>query len=127
MKSSVEKECFALIQEIAVKRHPRCKRCGDPSQCGHHIFTRSRPATAFLPEAVIGLCAECHDWIERHPDFGAALAVSILGREEYDHLSALSRVVCRYRAADYREIRDGLRKILEDTKSPAVSRRAGGG
>jgi len=114
MRSSVEQECFRLIQQIAVTQHPFCVRCDQPATCGHHIYTRSRPATAFLPDAVLGVCAECHEWIERNPEEAIALAISIIGRKRYEMLEWLSYTVCRFRKQDYRDIRQELRIRLRE-------------
>lgn len=116
MKSSSEHECYRLIQQIAVTKHPFCVRCGAPSTCGHHIFTRSRPGTAFDPDAVIGMCAECHTWAHRYPSRAILLAQVVIGIKEYNLLTRKSIEVCRYRASDYREIRQRLRGILKQTE-----------
>jgi len=114
MRSSVEQECFRLIQQIAVTQHPFCVRCGQPSTCGHHIYTRSRPATAFDPEAVLGVCVICHDHIERHPEEGTQLAINVIGWGKYVFLEGKSRNYCGYRIEDFREIRQGLRQRLKE-------------
>lgn len=64
-----ESDCYKLIQEIAIKQHPKCKwpGCNKPSTVGHHLFKRDRMATAFLPEAVWGLCVMHHDEAHREP------------------------------------------------------------
>jgi 5-methylcytosine-specific restriction endonuclease McrA len=116
MKSPIEQECFRLVQQIVVARDKKCVRCGEPSSCGHHVFTRSRQATAFLPEACMGLCTECHNWIEAHPEQGVILAVSLLGRKRYDELERVSLTQCRFREADYRDIRRVLRKRLKEVE-----------
>ena len=114
MKSSVERDCYRLLQQIVVERDKVCVRClENPSACGHHIFTRSRPVTAFLPEAVIGLCTDCHNWAQRNPNLAAMLAISVLGERKYEKLARLSLEVRRYRPADFREIRQGLRMELK--------------
>lgn len=116
MKSSVEQECYRLVQQIAVTKHPVCVRCGDPSTCGHHIFTRSRPGTTFDPDAVIGMCAECHAWAHRWPNYAILVAQSVIGITKYYRLEKKSREVCRYRVSDFREIRQRLREILKQTE-----------
>ena len=114
MKSSVERECFRLVQVIAVTKYPNCVRCGAPSTCGHHIFSRSRNATAFDPAAVLGLCAECHAWAHQYPGAGLRLAQTIVGIKEYNRLAKKSMAICRYRASDFREIRQRLREELKE-------------
>ncbi len=117
MKSSVERECYRLVQVIAVTKYPSCVRCGEPSTCGHHIFSRRNNATAFDPDAVLGMCAECHVWAHSYPGAGLRLAQTIIGIKEYNRLAKKSMEVCRYRAADFREIRQRLREELKGAEN----------
>ena len=59
---SAKDDCYRLIQEISVARDPFCRApgCERLSTCGHHLFPRSRLATAFDPRFIIGLCHYCH-------------------------------------------------------------------
>ena len=114
--TTLEKDCDRLLQQVVVERDKVCVRCLDkPSTCGHHIFTRSRPATRYRPDAVIGVCAECHNYLEEHPAIARVFAISFIGYENYYDLERLSLVTCRFRAADYREIRQQLRMILKES------------
>jgi len=111
--TSLEKDCDRLLQQVVVERDWVCVRCRvHPAACGHHIFTRSRPATRYRPDAVIGVCADCHNYLEEHPHEAIKLAKSFIGYENYYILERLSLVTCRFRAADYREIRQGLRMMI---------------
>jgi hypothetical protein len=56
-KSNAERDCYKLIQAIALARDPICiiPGCWRPSDCGHHLFGRHL-AAAFNPEMVRGVC-----------------------------------------------------------------------
>jgi len=112
--TSPKSECYRLIQQIAVKRDPRCIviGCGAPSTVGHHLFKRSRMATAFLPEAVRGLCHPCHLKAHASPAWFRALMISMIG-DRYYELERLSNTVVK---VDFKAKRDELRGILEKLK-----------
>ena len=103
-------DCYKLIQQIVVKRDVFCKypSCFSQSSAGHHLFKRDRLATAFLPEAVIGLCVDHHTprWVE-DPVFIDYL-VAMMG-ERYYELQRLSYTVVRN--FDFKECRKQLRRI----------------
>jgi hypothetical protein len=112
MTSSAKKECYALIQQIAVLQDPICVICGKPSDCGHHLFKRDRLATAFLPEAVRGVCNETHRVAHAEPEWFQGFMIRSMGDERYFELSRLSRTVVPY--MDFKATRDQLRLILFD-------------
>ena len=109
-------ECYRLIQQVAILQNPICKypNCWKPSSCGHHIFSRSRLATAFLPEAVWGMCQEHHAWAHAHPMRFKQLAVSLIGFENYWVIARRSNEVIKH--IDYSEIKANLKAILKGEK-----------
>jgi len=115
-----KQECKKLIQEAVVLRDPICVRpgCGSPSDCGHHIFKRDRPTTAFLPEACVGLCTRCHTgFAHGKPEEFKRFMISRLGEDRYYELRRLS-----YKTAeeiDYVVIRDGLRAFIAELRRSA--------
>ena len=109
MKSS-KKELYALIQEVAVKRHPTCPWCDKPSVVGHHLFKRDRLATAFLPEAVQGVCDFHHKYWHKHPKGFRHEMIRIIG-DRYWELERLSYTVVRN--MDYGEVKKKLTGLLK--------------
>lgn len=110
---SAKDDCYKLVQEIAVTRDAVCLRpeCGKPADCGHHIFKRDRMATAFLPEAVVGVCTQDHTgWAHAKPKEFQAFMVGEIG-DRYHELNRLSMSVCKYQ--NYAAIRAGLRERLQ--------------
>jgi len=110
---SAKDDCYKLTQEIAVARDVVCQRpeCIRPADCGHHIFKRDRMATAFLPEAVVGVCTQDHTgWAHAKPQEFKAFMVKRMGKR-YHELSRLSKTVCKYQ--DYTEIRARLGERLQ--------------
>ena len=105
---STKADCYRIIQEIAVARdkvcqHPECNR---PADCGHHLFKRDRLATAFFPEAILGVCTQhhtgwCHNKTE---EFAMAMFVK-MGRRYYE-LRRLSHTIVKN--MDYNEVYRGL-------------------
>jgi hypothetical protein len=110
---SAKDDCFKLIQQIAIARDKVCQHpdCCTSVEVGHHIFSRSRMATAFLPEAVIGLCAWHHStWAHGKPKAFKEFMVERIG-ERYHQLRRRSYETVKN--PDYNEIRQGLVKVLE--------------
>lgn len=95
MSSPSEKECYALIQQIAILQDPVCTKlgCWHPSDCGHHLFKRDRLATAFLPHLVRGLCDHHHKWAHRKPKEYEDEVRAMAGDEAYDSWLRLSHTV----------------------------------
>lgn len=114
MNSAIKKDCFSLIQEIALKERPYClvPGCCKPSTAGHHIFTRSRLSTAFNPQAVIALCESHHAFAHSHPAEGRKMAAGIIG-PDYEALRQISLMVVRFRDSDFVRIRTILKSRLE--------------
>jgi len=68
-------------------------------------------ATAFLPEAVPGVCAQHHTgWAHAQPKEFKAFMVERMG-DRYYELARLSQTVCQHQ--DYTEIRARLREHLK--------------
>jgi hypothetical protein len=107
-----EKECFKLIQQIALLQDPYCITCGKPSTAGHHLYGRGL-AVAFNPECVRGMCVECHDYAHRNRfAFRGILRDVVLGPSLYDDLEVLSRTSVP--DMDFEAKRDELRTVLAD-------------
>ena len=109
--NSTKRDCYCLIQETAIKRSPFCPWCGSPSVVGHHLFKRDRLATAFLPEAVQGMCDFHHHHWHAHPKEFAAEMKKRIGVETYDKLRQLSYTVTKN--MDYKAMRKNLQVMLE--------------
>lgn len=106
-----KKECYALIQEVAVKRHPVCPWCPKPSVVGHHLFKRDRMATAFLPEAVQGMCDYHHGYWHKHPAGFRQEMIREIGDDRYWELERLSQTVVRN--VDYGAVKRKLTLLLK--------------
>lgn len=108
-----EKDCYRLIQEIAILQDPVCVVCTErKSQAGHHLFTRSRHATAFHPEAARGLCNICHQEAHEEPQWFRQIMIEEIG-DRFFELERLSRTVCK---PDYGEVKKGLVETLNKLK-----------
>jgi len=115
--TSPKSDCYRLIQQIAVKRDPKCIICGAPSTVGHHLFKRSRMATAFLPEAVRGLCHYHHDYLQHHRKWFRDIMIGQLG-DRYYELERLSNTVVK---VDFKAKREELRGILNYLENREVT------
>jgi len=108
-----KKKCYDIIQEIAVAKdvvcqHPSCNR---PADCGHHVFKRDRLTTAFLPEAVVGVCTQHHTgWAHNKPKDFKKFMIERLGEDRYYELRRLSYE--HVEVMDYDEIYRGLVNTL---------------
>lgn len=109
---SAKDDCYKLIQQIVVKRDVFCRypSCTSRSAAGHHLFKRDRLATAFLPEAVIGLCVDHH--APRYVDDPAFIEslVAMMG-ERYYELQRVSYTIVQH--FDFKNCRSHLRRIYE--------------
>lgn len=111
-KIGTKKDCYSIIQEIAVARDKVCQKpeCSRRAEAGHHLWKRDRFATAFLPEAILGLCTQHHTgWAHNKPEEFKKFMVARMG-EEYYELRRLSNTVVKN--LDYNEIYKGLVCVL---------------
>ena len=117
MKSAAEKDCFNLIQQIAVLQDPRCIVCGEPSSCGHHVYGRGL-AAAFNPEMVRGLCEKHHvPFAHEQREAFKRFFTSFIGPLNYERLEWQSREIVPY--MDFKAKRAELRAILEGWRAAA--------
>ena len=108
-----KKDCYSIIQEIAVIKDKVCQHpsCSRPADCGHHSFKRDRLTTAFLPEAVVGVCTQHHTgWAHNKPKEFKTFMIERLGEDRYYELRRLSYTNLDH--PDYHEIYAGLVKVL---------------
>ncbi|MFZ2809417.1 MAG: hypothetical protein WAZ60_23785 [Desulfosalsimonadaceae bacterium] len=112
MKSSAERDCFSLIQQIAVQKDPYCIVCGAPSSVGHHIFGRDL-AAAFDPEMVRGLCEKHHvPFAHQQPEAFKTFFMTLVG-DHYEQLERKSREVVQ--CMDFKAKRAELRELLRSS------------
>ncbi len=105
-------DCYRVIQEIAVARDKVCQKpgCSRRAEAGHHLWKRDRLATAFLPEAILGLCTQHHTgWAHNKPKEFKDFMVSRMGKRYYE-LQRLSNTVVKN--LDYDAIYQGLVCVL---------------
>ena len=114
--TSAEKDCFALIQQIAVLQDPFCIVCGRPSECGHHLFGRGL-AAAFNSEMVRGVCNEDHLKAHGKPDAFRMTMQSLMGWR-YEELRRQANQPVPY--MDFKVKRVELRAILEGLRRRAA-------
>lgn len=111
--NNTKKECYRLIQEIALLRDPICVHpgCRRRSVAGHHIWRRNILATAFEPDAVQGVCEVHHRWVHQYPKEAHNMFAGILGRVRWEELKALSKVICH--RFDFEAKRTELKRCLD--------------
>ena len=112
--TSAERRCARLVQQVVCERDRVCQRCGATPICGHHFWSRRHHGTAFDPQALLGLCVECHQWAHTSPEMAKILLRTILGDERYTWIEALSKSICKLNEADFRDIAEGLKQTLEE-------------
>lgn len=104
-KVGTKEEAYRLIQAVVVQRDKVCQspKCSERAQCGHHVWGRAKLATAFLSEAVIGLCNKHHGLAHGKPKEFKKFMISRLGEYRYYELRRLSNVIMKG-TIDYDEI-----------------------
>jgi hypothetical protein len=115
--SDLKKDCDALIQAIAHKKHPWCQMpgCSLPTSAGHHLFPRRNMATRFNPLCLISLCAGHHDYAHRHPVSFKAIVKELIV-DEFDALEAMSGMTVQFRDADYKRIKEALTALAKEVQ-----------
>jgi hypothetical protein len=110
--NATRKSCYRLIQEVAVAQDKFCRYpgCNRYSLVGHHLFKRDRLATAFLPEAVWGLCLGHHEFAHKFPIVFKNAVISKIGYEVYINLLRKSHSTVKY--LDYNKVAEELKEIL---------------
>lgn len=113
---SLKKECYALLQEVVVRRDVFCRApgCSNLATAGHHIFGRKNLATAFDPRYSIGMCVECHLWAHTEPEQFFEWVVRWMGEEYYTALKFSNTVV---KHQDLTQIKEQLKAELRKYKS----------
>ena len=110
--TNAQHDCDILIQQIAKKRDVFCQwpACNSLVEAGHHIFSRSRLATRYVPLNIIGLCYHYHQTIAHgEPLIFENFMVYRMG-DNYFELQQLSLTIAKN--FDFKECRKGLRKLL---------------
>jgi len=115
-RKALEKQCFALIQQIALIQDPHCIHCGLLSEAGHHVLGRGL-AVAFHPECVRGVCNTCHTYAHLKPEAFRRWFYEVVGAWKYDGLEKLSRQVIP--DMDFAAKRAELKGILADLEGRA--------
>jgi hypothetical protein len=113
---SIERECFALMQMIAVARDILCRApgCWQSATAGHHIFGRGA-AVAFDPRYILGMCALCHvPWAHARPKEFDEWVQSWMDKHEYAEGVRLSQSIAKH--LDYKKIKETLWAKLEDLR-----------
>lgn len=54
----IEKELDKLVQLVCLNQ--RCRVCGKPAECGHHLIGRANPMTRYDIRNIMPLCYDCH-------------------------------------------------------------------
>ena len=90
-KKSRRSYLIAQIDAIMSKRirgrdGNRCRRCGRERVFAHHIFTKTRLSTRFVPENLISLCFHCHRWAHSAGEEFREWILSWMNKGEYDQL-----------------------------------------
>jgi len=112
-EKGTKKKCTRIIQEIIIARDKVCQHpeCNAPIDCGHHLFKRDRPTTAYLPEALLGVCTQHHTgWCHMKPAEFKKFMIQRLGANRYYELRRLSYE--HIEGIDYNEIYQGLVEVL---------------
>ena len=112
-KPGTKAEAYKLIQEVVVVKDKVCQRpgCNRQADCGHHVWKRNRLSTAFLHEAVVGVCTQDHTgWAHNKPKEFKQFMIERLGEDRYYELRRLSYE--HVEAMDYGEICERLRNEL---------------
>lgn len=60
----IEKELDRLVQIACTTQ--RCRRCGKPAECGHHLIGRKDMMLRYDFTNILPLCYKCHDHIHAH-------------------------------------------------------------
>lgn len=83
----------------------RCRKCGKLAVikgdvAHHHIFTKTRFPTRWMPENGVCLCFRCHRWAHSAGEEFRRWVVSWMGQAEYDQLYLWSQTRGGFREWD---------------------------
>src|SRR3989304_2774056 len=95
----IEKDCYALLQAVVLKRDVYCRApgCTNRSTAAHHIFGRGNHSTAFDPKYSLGLCLDWHvPWAHLAPGQFTEWCMFWMGVNEYFTARRLSRTVVKH-------------------------------
>jgi hypothetical protein len=111
--NGIKKECYRLVQQVVLKQRPYCEYpgCNAKATAGHHIFKRDRMGTAFDPESIMSLCHRHH--VEIHNSAEKEAIERAWLKDRYEEKEKLSRMIVRFRKADFERIKAALRRLLD--------------
>lgn len=82
----IKKELDRLVQQAS--QGMRCRICGQPAVCFHHIVRRDDPMCRYDPVNLMAVCKKCHDEIHN----GHIKEKKYLSDEEIEFLNDLKRM-----------------------------------
>lgn len=87
-QSTWKNKCDRLFSQL-VRSKGACERCGSTQTLQtSHIFSRRYAWTRTDLSNALCLCAACHRWWHANPTETYALAVSVVGVDEYERVAA---------------------------------------
>ena len=89
-----------ISKRIRERDGNRCRRCGRERVFAHHIFTKTRLATRWVPKNLISLCFHCHQWAHAAGEEFRAWILTWMDHGEYDQLYLWSQIRSGYREND---------------------------
>jgi hypothetical protein len=68
-KAQIQKKADQVLQQLVVKKWPKCECCGQPVSCGHHFIEKSKSnILRYDLKNIIPVCSGCHT--KFHNSFG---------------------------------------------------------
>ena len=117
-KKKLENECDKLWSQCVIARDGTCRGTNSSDRLSaHHIRSRTHRSTRWDLDNGLCLSWKVHFLQKANPERFQDLIINIIGDEKYQSLKRKSLTPVNYTTADLEDIRDDLRKKLNDIKA----------
>ena len=117
-KQILEAECDKLWSQCIIARDRTCRGTNSLDRLSaHHIRSRTHRSTRWDLDNGLCLSWKVHFLQKANPERFQDLIINIIGDEKYQALKRKSLTPVNYTTADLEDIRDDLRKKLNDIKA----------
>lgn len=102
--------------KVRTRDEYRCRRCGKRAEnkgevAHHHIFTKTRLTTRWIPENGVTFCFHCHRWAHAAGEEFREWVLSFMPEAEYRRLYILSQMRGGFKECDLELLLWDMRRV----------------
>jgi len=110
-------QCDKLYSQCILERDKTCRYSNSDCRLScHHIRSRTHLSTRWDLDNGLTLAWNVHFLQKANPELFHDRIIEIIGQQKYDQLKTKSLVTVKYSMQDLRDIKETLKKKLDDIK-----------